>query len=402
MANNKIKLIIGPSSSGKSTFIKNAFDKSELNVIMANKLESVEMLEQDCIVHYNTFRPYKNTTENISNEFLDDPALKLLLEQKDNLDIFFLVLNKSSLLKRIILRKKVEPLFNRIFKRKYPSNDIFDLVCHLDYEQFYEKWFDFFEKHSLSYRLISSCNDEFRQLSGLEEAREIIKDNKKEVYSKEEVQSILKRYKFGYQKIDLPYGLSTKGNKRDQSLELIFKDNIRGKSLLDVGCAYGYFCFEAEKRYAKEVYGTELKTERFVGANIIKEVMGSDVNFLDVDIFEQKFERTFDVIIFLNVIHHLKYPVYALKVLSDLCNEKLIIEFPTIGDKKFQASFKDKMKDKNLPLIGVSLYGKYDQTFLFNDEALRRILLEHDNLFSKVEFMESPFEKERRIAICYK
>ena len=258
------------------------------------------------------------------------------------------------------------------------------------------------KQDNLSFFAFTATSLQFSELTEIEQARNLIRKNQKEKYSKEEVQKILNKFQFGYQKIDLPYGLSTSGQSRQSSLDVIFNDDLENKSLLDVGCAYGYFSFEAEKRKAKDIVGTELKNERYIGANIIKEIIGSDAIFVKTDVIFETINRKFDIVLLLNVIHHLKYPIYALKMLSELCNEKMIIEFPTVADKKFQSTLESHMNNEQIPLVGVSSYKDCDQTFLFNDEAIRRILMDHNQFFNKVEFYESPFEKDRRIAFCYK
>ena len=258
------------------------------------------------------------------------------------------------------------------------------------------------KQDNLSFFAFTATSLQFSELTEIEQARNLIRKNQKEKYSKEEVQKILNKFQFGYQKIDLPYGLSTSGQSRQSSLDVIFNDDLENKSLLDVGCAYGYFSFEAEKRKAKDIVGTELKNERYIGANIIKEIIGSDAIFVKTDVIFETINRKFDIVLLLNVIHHLKYPIYALKMLSELCNEKMIIEFPTVADKKFQSKLESHMNNEQIPLVGVSSYKDCDQTFLFNDEAIRRILMDHNQFFNKVEFYESPFEKDRRIAFCYK
>ncbi len=398
----KIHLVIGPSSVGKTTYIGNVFQENPDPVILACDIKSKEDLQDDCIIHYNSFRPFRNSADHMDSSFLDDPALKIILEEKDDLDVHFLVVDKSSLIKRIILRKEIENKFREFANNKYPSSRILNLVFSLDYSKFYEDWFAFFEEQGLPIRIVDSSVISCPELTGVEEAREVIASDRKQQYSEKEVREILDHHDFGYQKIDLPYNLSTAGKSRTSTLDKILERRLDNKSVLDIGCAYGYFCFEAEKRNAKEVVGTELKDERFIGANIIKEIIGSKVEFLKQDVVFDPIGRKFDIVLLLNVIHHLKYPMYALKVLSEMCKEKMIIEFPTVADTKFQSTLKYGIKDKKLPLIGVSLLSRRDQTFLFNDEAMRRILLDHDQLFRKVEFFESPFVKERRIAVCYK
>ena len=243
-------------------------------------------------------------------------------------------------------------------------------------------------------------------------------------YSKEEIKKIISEHKFEYQKIPLPYNLSTPGSDRHVDIETILGKDLKECSVLDIGSAYGYFCFEAEKRGASYVCGTEIKSHRFAGANLLKDIKESSVEFLNYDILEKPLNKKFDVILLLNVIHHLEYPMYFLKILSELCTDRLIIEFPTTNDKIFNRksdnafkikisrllerilgikwSFPNKNDFSALPLIGVSLIKEKGQTFLFNKSALERILIENSKLFKRVEFFDSNFSKERKIGIFYK
>ena len=243
-------------------------------------------------------------------------------------------------------------------------------------------------------------------------------------YTKEQIEKIISEHRFEYQKISLPYNLSTPGSERDSDLDKILGGIIEGKSVLDIGSAYGYFCFEAEKRGASYVCGTELKEHRFKGAELLKDIKGSSVDFLNFNILEKPINKEFDVVLLLNVIHHLEYPIYFLKILSELCNDRLVIEFPTTNDtifnRKSDNGFSVKLtrllkrtlrinlnnKPKNdlssLPLIGVSLMKEKGQTFVFNESALERILIQNSKLFKRVEFFDSNFSKERKIGIFYK
>ncbi|OLT62941.1 class I SAM-dependent methyltransferase [Moorena bouillonii] len=218
---------------------------------------------------------------------------------------------------------------------------------------------------------------------------------------------------FSHQKIEVYPNKFTPGQYKSANL-IVLDQDLKGKSVLDIGCAYGYFCFEAEKRNASRVVGTEVKHHRFLGCNILKEILGKRSVFLEQDIFTDPLKEKFDIVLLLNVIHQLKEPIKALRTISQLCNEKLIIEFPTLSDQRFKSTISSSIisalqnlldrdrSDSSLPLIGVSLYSTKDQTFLFSKEALKRILLDHDKLFQKIEFKQSKISPESTIAICYK
>lgn len=224
-------------------------------------------------------------------------------------------------------------------------------------------------------------------------------------YTKEEIEKILKEDDFEYHRVNLPYGLSTPGIERSATRDLIFPESLAGKTVLDVGCALGYFCFEAEERGASRVVGIEPKEKRFRQAQILKDILCSKVEFVQRDIIYDPPVAAFDYVCCLNLIHHLKEPIRVLRNLSLIAREKLVIEFPTFEDHKLKKNMSIYFSYfyNMLPIIGVSsLRDKQTgQTFIFTPGAIKRILLDHDNFFRKIDIIKSPM-KGRRIAICYK
>ena len=294
----------------------------------------------------------------------------------------------------------------------YPQQEIFELLCRLDSPDFYNKWINLLDEFHIDFEIINSETPEYPVLPSITELSEYITSEKTVPYTDLEISEIVENNDFEYQQIQLPNNQMTQGDDRSPSLSLLDGD-LTGKSVLDIGCAYGYFCFEAEKRNASRVVGTELKRHRFIGANIIKQITGAKSQILYKNIFDTPFneepgneesgKEEFDIVLLLNVIHHLKEPIRALRLIAGLCTEKLIIEFPTLSDSKFNSTLPTPATiDPSLPIIGVSLQTGQDQTFLFSPQAIERILLDHDKLFSKIDFLESPMDKERCVAICSK
>jgi 2-polyprenyl-3-methyl-5-hydroxy-6-metoxy-1,4-benzoquinol methylase len=226
-------------------------------------------------------------------------------------------------------------------------------------------------------------------------------------YTKEQIEQILRDERFHYHRVNLPYGLHTPGRDRSTTRDLIFPESLTGKSVLDVGSALGYFCFEAEAKGATRVLGVELDEERFRQACLLKEVIGSNVEFMKRDILEQPLTEQFDYVCFLNVIHHLDEPIRAIHQLAAITREKLIIEFPTLQDPKFRKTTRIRFPRHydRMPLIGVSskkgTSKKPDggQTFVFTPAAISRILQDHRRLFSNIKIVDSPVAG-RKIALC--
>jgi SAM-dependent methyltransferase len=223
-------------------------------------------------------------------------------------------------------------------------------------------------------------------------------------WTKDAVEKLLASRDFKYHRVPLPFGLATPGQDRSDTAELVLPKSLAGKSVLDVGCALGYFSFEAEKRGAARVVGLELTDERFEQAKLLKDVLGSRVELAQKNVLVDDLGGPFDLVLFLNVIHHLPEPMGALRRLASVTRGRLVVEFPTFRDERFvkSAGLRFPGRYDKLPLIGVSSTAKgTGQTFVFTPEALRRVLTDHAQLFARVEFVESPM-KGRMIALADK
>src|SRR5580765_5162991 len=191
-------------------------------------------------------------------------------------------------------------------------------------------------------------------------------------FTKEQIEQILRDEPFEYHRVELPFGLHTPGRDRSATRDLIFPESLQGKSVLDVGCALGYFCFEAEARGASRVIGTETRESRVRQALRIGQIRGSRVEFRLADIERVPIEGRFDYVLLLNVLHHLRDPLSVLRHLAAITNERFVIEFPTLADPKFRKASGTVFAGllNRLPLIGVGSPTMADQTFLFSPRAL--------------------------------
>lgn len=220
-----------------------------------------------------------------------------------------------------------------------------------------------------------------------------------------ELEALLARETFVYQRMALPHGLSTRGEDRSATARVVLPARMDGRSVLDVGCCYGFFLYEAQRRGATRLVGLEKNPERLRHARILREVYGGGPELADEDFEAVCARESFDDVLLLNVLHHLKEPVAALRTLARAAKRRLVVEFPTPADPKFSKGLLPGVAAalSRLPLIGVSSLAENDQTFLFSRTALERVLCEHERLVSKITFLPSPKkEKGRVIAICEK
>ena len=112
----------------------------------------------------------------------------------------------------------------------------------------------------------------------------------------------------------------------------------------------------------------------------------------------------YDVVLFLNVLHHLISPVEAMKNLAQVANELLIVEFPTLLDIQTSMNLISRTIYKiflsKSPLVYIDSR-QYHRVWYFSKKAFVNLFVEQMKLFKKVEFQPSPRKKGRLIAYCW-
>ena len=180
-------------------------------------------------------------------------------------------------------------------------------------------------------------------------------------------------------------GFGSLDNLTDRA-EQIFAGQVAGKSVLDVGAWDGFFSFEAERYGASRV----LATDHFcwsgpgwgtkAGFDAMHRHYDSNVESLDIDVPDLSPERlgTFDMVLFLGVLYHLKDPYRGLEMAAAMCSEQLIIE--TVG----------AMLDEEQPVmrffLGAELNGDASNFWAPNRSCLRNMLL--DIGFKHIDFLK--------------
>jgi SAM-dependent methyltransferase len=401
---NAIHLVLGVSSCGKSSFIDHALKNGLLprnaKIVMAYEIGSY-LPKGPCIIHYNLFRPFRNSLDNINNRLDSDPVLNLIFNASKRIKPYLLMSHKTLLLRRVLNRAFIESDLKHNMG-EYRVRDVFELISHIDYVEFHRQWVSCLSKRLQGIKFINAETDVYPEYANLTELADSLREPRDEVFTTTQIKDILSKFQFGYHSINIKGDISTDGDDRSNTATII-KPFLINRSVLDIGCGYGFHCFETERYSSKTIIGTELKKERFLGANVIKTIKNSKVVFEFKNIFANDALPQFDTVLLLNIIHHLNDPIDAILKASKIAQRTLIIEFPGPNDHKFQKTLSlPHPISHDLPFIGVSLLGSQDQTFLFTKEAVRRILFEHNKLFANIEFVPSDVQTDRWIAICNK
>ncbi len=213
---------------------------------------------------------------------------------------------------------------------------------------------------------------------------------------------------FKYQNIDLPHGLSTGGYDRSATARAIFPDDMRGKSVLDLGSKFGYFCFEALKRGADRVLGVDVDSESVRKARLLADCLGVKARFERFDVETDSIDETFDYVLCLNLLHHMKNPLAVLDDLVRIADERLILEVASLGGhdrRKVGVSRVANFFLERSPIIFVSRNGTWGkrsvQKFFMTSSALDNLLRFQRNHFARVQTLPSD-HKDRFIVVAEK
>jgi len=143
---------------------------------------------------------------------------------------------------------------------------------------------------------------------------------------KDEIQKKVAEVKLWFHKIDLGHGIVTPGFCESWGYDPLNLPDLRGRTVLDVGCADGLYSFECEKRGAKQILATDQSMmEGFLAA---REILNSTVEYKEIDVFDISPQTvgTWDIVLFMGVFYHLKNPLFALEKLAQVTRYLLVVE----------------------------------------------------------------------------
>ena len=140
-----------------------------------------------------------------------------------------------------------------------------------------------------------------------------------------------------YHSIELPDGSVIPGHQSIEQLRTRLRQfhipaDLTGKRVLDIGAWDGWFSFEMERRGASVLAVDSAKNTRLLEARAL---LGSRIDYHIADIcrLTAKDIGTFDIVLFLGVLYHLKHPLLALENVCGMCRDMACIEsFVTDGD----------------------------------------------------------------------
>lgn len=132
-----------------------------------------------------------------------------------------------------------------------------------------------------------------------------------------------------YHRIEIKPGIITPGtNDSKEALKrLNIPEDCSGLRVLDLGARDGFFSFEFEQRGA-DVTAIDYFPPDKSGFNVAAELLNSKVTFIQDNIYAVSKEKygTFDIVLFLGILYHMRDPLMALDTIREVCSNLLYLE----------------------------------------------------------------------------
>ncbi len=94
--------------------------------------------------------------------------------------------------------------------------------------------------------------------------------------------------------------------------------DLRGRTVLDIGCNAGFFSLRMKERGADRVVGIDSDRRYLAQARFAAQVAGVDIDFRQMTVYEvADLKEQFDVVLFMGVLYHLRHPLLALDLLHE-------------------------------------------------------------------------------------
>ncbi len=127
-----------------------------------------------------------------------------------------------------------------------------------------------------------------------------------------------------------------------KSLAASIPADLTGATVLDVGCNGGFYSVEMKRRGAERVLGIDVDQRYLAQARFAAETLGLEIEFETRSVYEvDQIAGQFDYVLFMGVLYHLRYPMFALDKVVKKVGRQLIFQTMVRGSENARAWEKD-------------------------------------------------------------
>jgi tRNA (mo5U34)-methyltransferase len=102
--------------------------------------------------------------------------------------------------------------------------------------------------------------------------------------------------------------------------------DLRGKTVLDIGCNAGFFSLELKRRGAARVVGIDSDPRYLAQARLASEISGLELELEQLDVYDVgRLGAKFEVVVFMGVLYHLRHPLLALDLVRAHVAKDLLV-----------------------------------------------------------------------------
>ena len=104
-------------------------------------------------------------------------------------------------------------------------------------------------------------------------------------------------------------------------------DDLKGATVLDVGCNGGFYSIEMKKRGAARVVGIDVDDRYLNQARFAADTLGLEIELKKCSVYStDALAGQFDYVLFMGVFYHLRYPLFALDSLIKRVRGRLVFQ----------------------------------------------------------------------------
>ena len=136
--------------------------------------------------------------------------------------------------------------------------------------------------------------------------------------------------------------------------------DLHGQTVLDIGCNGGFYALEMKRRGAERVVGIDCEPLYLAQARFAAKVSGVELELHQLSVYDvARLGETFDLVLFMGVLYHLRHPLLALDLIHEHVARDLLV---------FQS-----MQRGSDQVVPVSPDYPFSETDIFNQPAFPRL-----------------------------
>lgn len=114
--------------------------------------------------------------------------------------------------------------------------------------------------------------------------------------------------------------------------------DLRGATVLDIGCNGGFYSLEMKRRGASRVLGIDICDRYLEQARLASRTLGLEIELEKRSVYEvDQIAGQFDFVLFMGVVYHLRYPLYALDKVVTKVGGRLVFQTMIRGSEEVKS-----------------------------------------------------------------